>query len=263
MIRKTILQGLAIVAGVFLLWLGFSQIDFMRIFHVRQLSGKTEAKLGQMIWENVSRTENVVENDTIQKDLDSIVARIGTANHLDYEKIKIHLVRTGELNAFALPGGHLVVYTGLIDKCENASQLAGVIGHEMAHIEKNHVTRKLIKEFGLSLLVSAGTGGNSPQVAGQIAKVLSSSAYDRSLESEADMTSAEYMLRANIDPRQLARFMRIMAKNDMPGAMYWIANHPESEARARAIIDFMDGKHCSPEPVLSNAQWKILKAASK
>jgi predicted Zn-dependent protease len=263
MIGKTILQGLAIAAGIFVLWLGFSQIDFMRIFHVRQLSGKTEQKLGEMIWKNISLTSDVVENDTLNRDLDSIVMRLATANHIDAKKIKVHLVRKDELNAFALPGNHLVVYTGLIEKCANAQELAGVMGHEMAHIEKNHVMRKLVKEFGLSLLVSASTGSRSPEVASQIVKMLSAAAYDRSLESEADLASVDYMIRAHIDPKPLAHFMRTMAKEDMPSTMYWIADHPESLARAKAIDDYITGKKYTVAPVISAEQWEIMKSAGK
>ena len=80
-------------------------------------------------------------------------------------------------NAFALPGGHLVLYTGLINASDNFEEVTGVIGHELAHIELNHVMKRLVREIGLSALISMTTGESNPQVVLETAKLLSSSAF--------------------------------------------------------------------------------------
>src|SRR5690606_17374976 len=141
-----------------------------------------------------------------------------------------------QANAFALPGNHLVVYTGLINTCDKQEELIGVLGHEIAHIEKRHVMKKLIKELGLSVLLSmAGGGGGS--VSSEAVRTLSSSAYDRKLETEADFMSVQYMLKAEVNPAPFADLMYKMAtEHDLPAMVYWISTHPESEERAKEII---------------------------
>ena len=74
--------------------------------------------------------------------------------------------------------------------------LSGVIAHELAHIEKKHVIKKLTREIGLSVLVSVISGQSDPGVISQIAKTLSSSAFDRKMEKEADMVGVQYLLNA-------------------------------------------------------------------
>jgi len=256
---KTLLQGVILGAVFFLVWLGMSQIDFMRIFHVDQVAGKTEQKIGDLFWESIERSETVIHKDSVNDYVDKIVTRLAEKNGIDREKIKLHIIDKDEVNAFAMPGDHLVVYTGLIKECDKQEELAGVLGHEMAHIQKRHVMKKLVKELGLSVLLSMTTGGNS-QTIQQALKLLSSSAYDRSLESEADITAVDYMIKADIDPQPMADLMYKMSTDaSIPDAAYWITTHPDSEERAKEILDYIKGKKFKKKKVLSDAEWKFLK----
>ncbi|RZJ28364.1 MAG: M48 family metallopeptidase [Flavobacterium sp.] len=259
MIKKTILQGLTIGAAFFVIWLGMSQIDFMKIFHVNQVAGKTEKKIGDLFWESIERTETIIRKDSVNDYVDKIVTRLAEKNGIDRDKIKLHIIDKDEVNAFAMPDDHLIVYTGLIKSCDNQEELAGVLGHEMAHIQKRHVMKKLVKEVGLSVILSMTTGGNS-QTIQQALKMLSSSAYDRTLETEADMTSVDYMIKADINPEPMADLMYKMSTDaSMPDAAYWISTHPESEERAKEILDYIKGKKFKKEKVLSDKEWKYLK----
>lgn len=98
----------------------------------------------------------------------------------------------------------------------------------------------------------------------EIFRTLSSSAYDRSLEKEADITSVDYMIAANIDPKPLADFMYQMAlENQMPKEMYWIASHPESEERAQYILEYIKGKKLKSKPTLSEKEWLAFQQLAK
>ncbi|HLA54836.1 MAG TPA: M48 family metallopeptidase [Flavobacterium sp.] len=264
MIKKTIFQGAVVIVSFVAIWLAFSQVDFMRLFHVDKVNNTTAEKLGDMIWESIERTETVITNDSVVKPIDKLITHIADKNGFDRKDIKLHIVEKDEVNAFALPGNHLVVYTGLIKDCDNESELAGVLGHEMAHIEKDHVMKKLVKEVGFSVLVSVATGGRGQQMAGQIAKTLSSSAYDRKLESEADIASVDYLIKADLDPEQFANFMFKMANDKtLPAEFYWISTHPESEERAKAIVEYIKGKRITKKEVLSAKDWESFKARVK
>ncbi|WP_264520161.1 M48 family metallopeptidase [Flavobacterium sp. N1994] len=259
MIKKTLFQGLIIVSGFFLLWFGFSQLDFMKFFKVRERTQNMENKLGDMIWNQIEDTEDVVTNDTITKSLDKLLQPICEANDIEQDSLKVHIVKKDEINAFALPNNHLVVYTGLIEDCKKQEALQGVLGHEIAHIENNHVMKKLSKEVGYSVLLTAG-GAKGGQMARQILKTLTSSAYDRSLEKEADIASVKYMMKAHIDPKPMADFMYQMAQEiQIDKNLYWIADHPESEERAKYILDYIKGKKLKSKATISEKDWKTFQ----
>jgi len=123
-------------------------------------------------------------------------------NNIEKTQIIIHVLNNKEVNAFVLPNGHLVLYSGLIVAAENQEELSGVICHELAHIELNHVVKKLIKEVGLSVLISMTTGGGT-DIIKETAKMLSTTAFDRSMEKKADIKAVEYLVKANINPESI------------------------------------------------------------
>lgn len=264
MIKKTVLQGVFIVLSFLLVWFAFSQLDFMKFFKVEERTTNVENRLGDLIWDEIARTDKVIINDSIIKTLDKLLKPICDKNNIDRDSLKVHIVQKDEINAFALPNNHLVVYTGLITDCKKQEALQGVLGHEIAHIENHHVMKKLSQEIGYSVLLASAAGSNGARMAREILKALSSSAYDRSLEKEADIESVKYLIKANIDPKPMADFMYQMAQEKRINKnMYWIADHPESEERAKYILDFIKGKKLKSKPTLSENEWKIFQKQVK
>jgi len=258
--KKAFLQGSILAIIALLVWFGYSQIDYLKLFKVKQKSVQLEQKLGDLIWDNLQHTEDIVTNDTLVKTLDKLIKPICEANDIERDSIKVHIIAKDEVNAFALPNKHLVVYTGLIIDCKRQEAVQGVLGHEIAHITHNHVMKKLSKEIGFSVLLSTVSGGNGGQMMKEIFKTLSSSAYDRSLEKEADISSVDYMIEANIDPKPLADFMYQMAQDKaLPDGFEWISTHPESEERAKYIMDYIKDKKLKSKPTLSEKEWKEFK----
>lgn len=257
MINKTIFQGLVIVISFFGIWFALSHVNFVDFFQIDKHTIAAENKLGDMIWDQINDSEDVVTNDSIVKELDQLILPLCKANHIERDSLKVHIVKKEEINAFALPNNHLVVYTGLITECKKQEALQGVLGHEIAHIEQNHVMKKLSKEVGLSVLLTATSSGKGGAILREIFKTLSSTAYDRTLEKEADMTSVKYMLKADIDPVPMADFMYELAqKEDVPDGLGWISTHPDSEERAKYILDYLKGKKYQKKQIMTEAQWK-------
>ena len=260
MIQKTFLQAVVIVSTFLLVWFGFSQLDFMKFFKVKERTENVEHKLGDMIWNQIEESEDIITNDTIVKSLDKLLKPLCDANDIERDSLKVHIILKDEINAFALPNNHLVVYTGLIEDCKRQEALQGVLGHEIAHIENNHVMKKLSKEIGYSVLLTAAGGSKGGQIAKEILKTLSSSAYDRSLEKEADITSVKYMINANIDPKPMSDFMYQMAQDsNIDKSIYWISDHPESEERAKYILEYIKGKKLKCKPTISENDWKAFQ----
>lgn len=256
---KVLSKGLVIVALFFGVWMLLSQINFVKYFKVKEARTGTEKTLGDIIWQEIEDSETIIFNDSIVNTLDSLLLPICKENGIERDSLKVHIIDKDEVNAFAMPDNHLVVYTGLIKACKNEQALLGVLGHEIAHIENKHVMKKLSKEIGLSVLLSITTGSNGA-VLSEILKTLSSSAYDRSLETEADMESVKYMLKANIDPRPFADFLyELSLDNELHKYTYWVSTHPESEARAKTILKYLKDKKIKSKPILTKEAWEEFK----
>ena len=264
MINKTIFQGLIIAIAFFGIWLGLSRIDFVKFLEIKKHTASTEHKIGDIIWNQIHDSEKVITNDSIVKTLDKLIEPICKANHIERDSLKIHIIQKDEINAFALPNNHLVVYTGLIKDCQKQEALQGVLGHEIAHIENNHVMKKLSKEVGLSVLLTATAGDKGGAILKKIFKTLSSTAYDRTLEKDADMQSVKYLLKADINPEPMADFMYVMAQEQKtPQALSWISTHPECEERAKYILDYLRGKKLEKKQTLTQKEWENYKKQIK
>ncbi len=260
---NTIYQGAVSIALFIALLFGLNQIDWVTLLNVEQNTEKTEEKLGDLLWESIGQTETENTDSFVVNTIDSIVSRICTSNLIEREHIKIHILQKDEVNAFALPNGHLVVYSGLILAADNQEELSGVICHELAHIQLNHVMKKLIREVGLSVLVSMTTGSGGSEMIKETAKMLSSSAFDRSLEKEADIQAVDYLITANIDPIPFADFLFKLSKEEPEMMQYfsWASTHPELKERAGYIMDHSRGRAEGYEPVLSKETWELLQGS--
>lgn len=118
----------------------------------------------------------------------------GQVQHANDFVWKLYIVQNDSvLNAFCTPGGYIYVYTGLIKYLGSASALAGVLGHEMAHADKRHSTQQLTQQYGLSLLVAVISGTTNAGQLAEIAGGLSSLAFSRDHEKQADEFSVKYL----------------------------------------------------------------------
>jgi len=150
------------------------------------------------------------------------------------------IIDRDEANAFALPGGRMVVYTGLLRRATAVDQLAGVIGHEIAHVARRHGLRAMVDQAGTMLVLSAVVGdvGGAVGVLTQGATVALLSAHSRDHERDADREGARMLAAAGLDPRGLIAFFRLlesMPGTQSPGALAWISSHPQHAERIAAL----------------------------
>jgi predicted Zn-dependent protease len=160
----------------------------------------------------------------------------GQLQHASDFPWKIYIIKDDNtLNAFCTPGCYIYVYTGLIKYLSNASSLAGVIGHEMAHADQRHSTEQLTKQYGLSLLVSivAGTS-NAGQIA-EIAANLASLAFSREHEKDADDHSVIYLCPTNYRADGAADFFQKIVDEGQPQPPAFLSTHPNPDNRITNI----------------------------
>lgn len=231
MMRKFLYQTSLSVLVFAAVLFAFSRVDWMGLFGLSRNS--VEQRLGALYWELFSDEELFVDDAGLTAPLDSLFGALCAANGICRDSVSLHLAESEEVNAYACPGGHLVVYTALVAACQSEAELCGVLAHELAHLERGHVMQKLVKEIGLAALATMSDAGS----ASEVLRVLSSTAYDRTLEAEADEVAVAYLLRAGIDPRPFGDFLLRLAEEeaDLPSLAEWISTHPDSEKRAHVI----------------------------
>lgn len=257
---KALFQLIIFVALFFAIWLGLSAINWMNVLHIKQNTELVERKLGSIIWKAYGASEREIKGTASNTLLQRVVNHLATANNIDTADIKLHLVDKNEINAFTLPDGHIIVYTGLIASCKNEAELFGVLGHEMAHMKNNHVMKKMTEEIGLSVLVTVASGKGGSETTRRIMKMISSTAFSRDLEKEADIASVNYMINAHIDPEPFANFLYRLSdrSKDLPNQLKWISTHPDSKERAAYIVEYIKTLPHNNRPFLTEAEWQEL-----
>ncbi|WP_348762452.1 M48 family metallopeptidase [uncultured Salinisphaera sp.] len=160
--------------------------------------------------------------------------------------------KSDQVNAFALPGGHIGVYTGLLNVAKNGDQLAAVIGHEVGHVIADHPNERMSQQYAtqggltaLSAFLGGGGGGAGSQaimsalgVGAQVGILLP---FSRAQESEADTIGLELMARAGFDPRaavQLWQNMSAASNGQKPSE--FMSTHPSNEHRIQALESHMN-----------------------
>lgn len=263
---KKLFLMLFIVVAIFAgLWFAISSVDWVKLFKLEKITQRTEQKLGDLLWETYNKGEKETNDPLLRNAVDSLVSSVCKANNIDRSAIKLHVFEKSDVNAFAFPGGHLTVFTGLIKASENQDELIGVVSHELAHIQLRHVMKKLTKEIGLSVLITIATGTGDVAVMADIIKMLTSTAFDRKLEKQADIKAVDYMINASIDPLPLADFMQRLAdeqeSSEVNEYLSWMSTHPESAERAAYIREYAAKKVQQKKKTISETTWNAVKKA--
>ncbi len=189
---------------------------------------------------------------------DSLLSVICEGNGIARESIEIYVVRRNDVNAFALPGGRIVLHSGLIEEAGDQYELAAVIAHELAHIELDHVIKKLTKELGLTFLIAMTSGRGGGEMAREALRVVTSKAYDRNLEREADERAAEYLISIGISPLYYAAFLERMSQKESTATRYitWLSTHPYTGERVATITDAGAGYGDQAREIVAPETWQ-------
>lgn len=175
-------------------------------------------------------------------------------------KVRVELAKTDMINAVALPGGRVLVFDGLIQQATSPDELAGVIGHEIGHVRKRHVMQALLRQFGLSIMLS----GSNSNIGGTLGG-LAAMSYSREAEAEADAFSREQMAAADISPAPTAAFFARLRKGEGEGgdkAMTWLDSHPDTASRQKAFAAAQIKNHAY-RPVLGPDEFAALRNACR
>jgi len=147
-----------------------------------------------------------------------------------------YLVDRPEVNAFAAPGGVIVVFAGLLRDAKSPEEVAGVLAHEIGHVELRHSLKAAIKQLGFQALVSFAFGDLASTLAGDLVANLTELEFSRDAELEADRYGLARLVAAEVDPRGLPAFFARLAQQEKSMALpAMFSTHPPSEARMSVL----------------------------
>lgn len=179
------------------------------------------------------------QNKKLYNSINLIKERIlksGNVKHADDFKWELKIINDSVLNAFCLPGGKIYVYTGLIKYLENEAQLAGVLGHEIAHADERHAIDNMAKELGLSALISLVFGDGSSII--NIAQNLIGLKFSRNNEAQADEYSVNYLYNTVYDASEANGFFEKLEKdNHTQEVAEFLSTHPAPENRKQVMLE--------------------------
>jgi predicted Zn-dependent protease len=203
-------------------------------------STQQEVQLGTQYAQQINAQLPIVRDASVNQYINSLggqIARVADTRGLSW---RFYVVDSKEVNAFAVPGGYVYVNRGLIERAPTMNQLAGVLGHEIAHVTERHSMEQMAQaqraDLGVTLacvltnVCQSGVGSAAIQVGGSalFAK------FSRDDERQADARAVEYLMRARIDPRGIVKmFQTLMSERRSSGGSVdaWFRTHPLEEDR--------------------------------
>lgn len=203
---------------------------------VAQISIAQEQKLGDQLWRMQGAQIKRIENTAANRFIEETGARLIKAKPSPY-RYHFYIADDAVINAYAMPGGYIVVNRSLIEKADSAEEVAGVLAHEIEHVEQRHSLRGMAQQFGLALIAAAVTGDIGGGAAASWLKELAGLQFSREQESAADSGGYARLIAAQVDPHGMASFFEKLEKESasMPGALALLSTHPASAERAEAI----------------------------
>jgi Zn-dependent protease with chaperone function len=235
-----------LLLAAFLIW-----SDAVAAWIADRIPVEREHNIGQLLFEGMKPGLKLCEETEGARLVRELGERLTQGSRYRYQ---FHLVKEAQINAFAMPGGIVVVHTGLVAATRRPEELAGVLAHEIQHVEQRHSLKGIIKASGLSGLWLLATGDVGSGLAGKATTKMLSLKFSRNAESEADARGLELLHRVGIDPHGMPDFFGILASRS-GSAPALLSTHPLSKGRQQALNAQIEGMAQKQVAPLSLGPW--------
>lgn len=224
------LAGLVLV--LFLLWLCTPLILGLV---VQAIPESWETKVGKTAFDEITEEIEISHDPALTNRLFLVTERLKKGFPANAPKFAFFVGDDEDVNAIALPGGHVIVLRGLIEEA-NGDELAGVLAHEVSHVLEKHGMQQLARFIGPQFILKfffANDSALGALTAGTA--ILGSLHHSRKAEAQADDRAWDILEKANIDPRGLTSFFRKLKALEMPFATDTLSTHPTTDSRIESL----------------------------
>jgi len=236
-VKLTLLAGLAVVVLVAVLYVW--GIPGLARVAAPYIPVSWEERLGSAVVEELAPEERRCEDPYREQILNGLVATLTATTPDSPYQVELIVVNDAAINAFAAPGGYIVVFRGLLERTDTPEQLAGVLAHELQHILKRHTTRAILEHTSTGILLAAISGDFSGAMTYGIegARTLGMLKYSRTHEEEADTEGMRMLIAAGIDPAEMIAFYQVLMEKTphLSGPLAYLSTHPRTEERIQSL----------------------------
>jgi predicted Zn-dependent protease len=245
--RRAFLRGLAATTATVPL-AGCDQVDAGWLARML-VPPDAEAELGRQAFRQIMSQTPVAQDPRLQEYVTRIGERIVEASDSPYPDWQFVVFEGEQANAFALPGGRVGVFTGMLEVAANEDQLATVLGHEVGHVNARHGAERMVTEHFIALglrLAAMLLAMGDVQIPPDLLVALGASAaelgivrpFSRTQELEADALGLEYMAQAGYEPTAAIAFWRRMQQLSSDGGPpHFLATHPTNARRIEELLE--------------------------
>jgi Zn-dependent protease with chaperone function len=246
------------LSGVFALFLWFGS-DLLVEFAVSRIPVEWERKLGEAAYRDFLVQQTVIKEGPAVAAVNEITQRLTEKIPDNPYTFEVSVVKSDVVNAFALPGGYVVVFTGLMMKAENGEEVAGVLSHELNHVLQRHGLNRIVRQIGLIAVVTIVLEDQQglASLMKRVGVELLTLKFGREQETEADLTGLQLLHRAKIDPNGMIRFFERLSEQDKDRVEI-LSTHPMSEGRADRLKEEV-GALPKQQPEPFGFDWKIVQ----
>ena len=221
-----------------------------------------EMRLGDAALRQFAPEEDRCDDAVKQEAIEAIVKRLSDARPsriYDYDLV----IASGMVNAFAAPGGRMAVFDELIAMTESPEELAGVMAHEIEHVERRHSTRALFRDLTVNAIQAAVTGDLASGVfAMDGAATLATLAHHRDEELEADAEGLKLLRAAHINPNGMVTMFEKFARleGSAPAGVSYLSTHPATKDRIERLKKLIEENPGESKPIELDVHWARVKA---
>ena len=218
-----------------------------------------EEQLGQSVVEQLAPPEKQCTDPIRLQAIEEIITTLTSTVPDSPYRFQVTVVDNPAVNAFAAPGGYIVVFRGLLEQTKAAEELAGVLAHELQHIIKRHSTRMLIQHASTGLLLTALTGGGSDVATWGLegARTLGILRYSRHYEEESDTEGIRMLVAAGIDTEGMITFFEALREKgaETPEFLQYLSTHPSTVDRINRLQSLSAQVEGNPVKLLPDYDW--------
>ena len=250
-----ILGGVALLVG-----LAWWQSEAVTQWIANRVPLETEIRIGDRTLAQLEPEYALTQEGAAPAALASIGARLTAGSRYRY---RWYVSAEREVNAFALPGGIIVVNAGMIDAAADAEELAGVLAHEVQHVEQRHTLQQMIHTAGWAAVLAVVLGDVSA-ITAIVVHQLGDLRNSRKLETQADVEGMNALARAGIPLQGMADlFRKLQAENERRGGegIALLSSHPATAERIADLEQLAKTLKCDCKPLA--VDWKSVQTAAQ
>jgi beta-barrel assembly-enhancing protease len=248
--------GLITLCAALIVW----QYDRVLDFITAQVSLETEKKLGDSILQSLKSSGGLISEGAAVDAVASIGKKLTSGSRYQY---RWFIIKDSSINAFAAPGGIVVVNSGLLKKADSANELAGVLAHEVQHVEQRHALKNMLNSAGVAA-VALVVLGDASTVLMVMAHQVSTQFFSRQVEAEADEKGLALLAKKQMQREGMPSFFKKIAAEykDAEKMPAWLSSHPDTLTRIQLAESYIK-KHPCPNCVAATWDKTVILADLK